>query len=177
MRADVRDEFDVERLMETAARAGDSGGIDYVIANAGIYHGPAGETPLVAESYSAFDDMLRTNVRGVFATLREAAPHLSADARALVPSGRIAREATAGYGGYAVSKAGAEAIVRQFSVESETPAAVLDLGQVATELNGNAGGRTPADIAPMFVWAAIEADEEAIDGAVVGLREWKRATR
>jgi len=29
----------------------------------------------------------------------------------------------------------------------------------------------------MFVWAAIEADEEAIDGAVVGLREWKRATR
>ena len=33
MRADVRDEFDVERLMETAARFGD--GIDYVVATAG----------------------------------------------------------------------------------------------------------------------------------------------
>ncbi|WP_411716182.1 SDR family NAD(P)-dependent oxidoreductase, partial [Natronomonas sp.] len=75
MRVDVRDEFDVERLMETAARAGRTGGIDCVIANAGVYHGPAGETPLSEVAYSVFDDTLRTNVRGVFATLREAVPH------------------------------------------------------------------------------------------------------
>jgi NAD(P)-dependent dehydrogenase (short-subunit alcohol dehydrogenase family) len=177
VRADVRDEFDVERLMETAARAGRTETIDCVIANAGVYHGPAGETPLADAPYSVFDDTLRTNVRGVFATLREAVPHLSDDARALVPSGRIAREATTGYGAYAVSKAGAEAIARQFAVDSGTPTAVLDLGQVETELTGNAGGRDPADIAPMFWWAATEADPETIDGEVVGLREWKKATR
>ena len=177
VRADVRDEFDVERLMETAARAGRTEAIDCVIANAGVYHGSAGETPLADASYSVFDDTLRTNVRGVFTTLREAVPHLSADARALVPSGRIAREATAGYGVYAVSKAGAEAVARQFAAESGTPTAVLDLGQVETELTGNAGGRDPADIAPMFRWAAIEADAETIDGEVIGLREWKKATR
>ena len=177
IRADVRDEFDVERLMEAAARAGETEEIDCVIANAGLYHGPAGETPLADESYSVFDDTLRTNVRGVFATLREAAPHLSNDARALLPSGRVAREAMMGYGAYAVSKAGAEAVIRQFSAESETPAAVLDLGQLETELTGNAGGRDPTDIAPMFWWAAAKADEEALDEEVVGLREWKKATR
>jgi len=109
IRADVRDEFDVERLMETAARAGEKPGIDCVVANAGIYHGSTGGTPMVEESYAAFDDTLRTNARGVFATVREAIPHLNDDARMLVPSGRIAREAMAGYGAYAVSKAAAEA--------------------------------------------------------------------
>jgi hypothetical protein len=29
----------------------------------------------------------------------------------------------------------------------------------------------------MFWWAATEADPETIDGEVVGLREWKKATR
>ena len=176
VRADVRDEFDVERLMETAARVGKTEGIDCVIANAGVYHGTAGETPLTDESYSAFDDTLRTNVRGVFATFREAAPHLSTDARAFVPSGQIAREAVAGYGVYAVSKAGSEAIARQFSAESGTPTAVLDLGRVATDLTGG-DGRDPADLAPMFWWAATEADAETVDEAVLGLAEWKKATR
>jgi NAD(P)-dependent dehydrogenase (short-subunit alcohol dehydrogenase family) len=177
LRADVRDEFDVERLMETAARTGGTETIDCVIANAGVYHGSAGETPLADESYSAFDDTLRTNVRGVFATFREAVPHLATDARAFVPSGRIAREATAGYGAYAVSKAASEAIARQFAAESGTPTAVLDLGRVATDLTGDGEGRDPADVAPMFWWAATEADDETVDGAVLGLGEWKAATR
>jgi NAD(P)-dependent dehydrogenase (short-subunit alcohol dehydrogenase family) len=177
IRADVRDEFDVERLMEIAARAGGTAEIDCVVANAGVYHGSTGETPLAAESYSAFDDTLRTNVRGVFATLREAAPHLSADARVLVPSGRIARDTMAGYGAYAVSKAGAEAVTRQFAVESPSSAAVLDLGYVGTELTGHEGRQTPADVAPMFWWAATEADAEAIDGSVVEFREWRGSTK
>jgi len=29
----------------------------------------------------------------------------------------------------------------------------------------------------MFVWAATAADAETLDGNVVGLREWKGATR
>ena len=36
MRADVRDEYDVERLMEAAARGGERGGIDCLVANAGV---------------------------------------------------------------------------------------------------------------------------------------------
>jgi hypothetical protein len=177
MRADVRDEFDIERLMETAAREGENEGIDCVVANAGVYHGEPGETPLAAESYSAFDDTLRINARGVFTTIREAAPHLSDGARAVVPSGRIAREATAGFGAYAVSKAAAEAVARQFAAELEATVGVLDLGQVETALTGYSGGRAPEDVAPMFWWAATAADAETLDGSVVALSDWKQATR
>jgi 3-oxoacyl-[acyl-carrier protein] reductase len=177
VRADVRDEFDVERLMETASRAGERSGIDFVVANAGVYHGAPGETPLSEASYSSFDDTLRSNGRGVFATIREAVPHLTDDARVVVPSGAVAREAKPGFGAYAVSKATAEAVARQFAAELGQAVGVLDLGQVQTELTNRMQGRDPADVAPMFLWAATEADAEAIDGEVVGLREWKAAMR
>ena len=172
-RADVRDEYDVKRLCEAAARVGE---IDCVVANAGVYHGSAGETPLAEESYAAFDDHLRTNARGVFATVREAVPHLAADARVLVPTGQVAREAQAGFGSYAVSKATAEALVRGFAAELDRPVGALDLGQVATDLAGGAG-RDPDDVAGMFVWAATDLDGGDLDGDVLDLRAWRQATR
>lgn len=174
MRADVRDEFDIERLLQTAAREG--GEIDTVVANAGVYHGQPGETPLAGESYAAFDDHLRTNGRGVFTTIRESLPHLADDARVLVPSGSVAREAKPGIGSYAVSKATAEAIARGFAVDIDQPVAVVDPGQVATELAGEQG-RDPDDVAGLFEWVATDAPAEEIDGEVVGLQAWKRATR
>lgn len=174
-RADVRDEYDMERLMETAARGGHS--IDALFANAGVYHGAPGETDLVEESYSTFDDHLRVNGRGVFTAVREAVPHLADDARVLIPSGRIAREAKPGLGSYAVSKALAEALARQFAAELDHPVGVVDPGQVSSELTNGAQGRDPEDVAPMFHWAATEADRDELDGDVLSLRDWKSATR
>jgi len=176
VRADVRDEFDVERFCETAARESD-GGIDVLVANAGVNHGAPGEMPLGGEPYSRFDDTLRTNVRGVFATVREAVPYLTDDARILVPSGSIARDAKPRMGAYAVSKAGAEAVVRQAHADLDATAMTLDLGLIDTALTGNQGGRDPEDVAPMFVWAATDAEPDEHGGAVLGLREWKTATR
>ncbi|WP_255168545.1 SDR family NAD(P)-dependent oxidoreductase [Natrononativus amylolyticus] len=176
LRTDVRDEFDVERLMETASRAGESGGIDVVVAAAGVYHGEPGETPTDRESYAAFDDQWRTNARGVFVAIREALPHLTGEGRVLVPTGAVAREAKPGYGAYAVSKAGAEAVVRGFAADTDYTVACLDPGQVATELTGGRG-RDPDTVAGMFVWAATAADPDEIDGAVVGLQEWKQESR
>jgi len=171
VRADVRDEFDVERLMETAAG---SGAIDVVVANAAVNHGEPGERPLHEESYTRFDDTIRTNLRGVFATVREALPHLAPDGRVLVPSGSVARESTPGMGAYAVSKAGAEALVRGFAADLDQSVAVVDPGYVATDISGDKG-RAPDDVAPMFVWAARDADE--VDGEILDLRTWKQATR
>jgi NAD(P)-dependent dehydrogenase (short-subunit alcohol dehydrogenase family) len=170
----VRDEFDVERLMETAARVG--GPIDVVVANAGVNHGPPGEMPLDEEPYSRFDDTLRTNVRGVFTTVKEAVPHLAPDARVLVTSGSVAREAKPGMGAYAVSKAGAEALVRGFAVDLDQSVGVVDPGLVATDVTGGQG-RDPEDVAPMFRWAATDCPAEDLDGEVVDLRTWKTATR
>jgi NAD(P)-dependent dehydrogenase (short-subunit alcohol dehydrogenase family) len=173
VRADVRDEFEVKQLMETAASGGD---IDVVVANAAVTGGEPGASPLEETSYAAFDDTMRTNVRGVFATITEALPHLAADGRILVPSGSVAREATPGMGAYAVSKAGAEALARGFSADIEQSVGVIDPGYVATDLSGGTG-RDPADVAPMFVWAARDAEADAVDGEVLDLRAWKRATR
>jgi NAD(P)-dependent dehydrogenase (short-subunit alcohol dehydrogenase family) len=177
IRADVRDEYDMERLMETGANLGEDNGIDVVVANAAVLHGNPGEMSITEESYSAFDDTVRTNVRGVFTTFRESLPHLADDAHLLVPSGSVAREAKPGLGGYAVSKAGAEAVARQFDADTDATAFVLDLGLVATELTGDGSGRDPEDVAPMFTWAATEADTEEHSGDVIDLRTWKRASR
>ena len=176
LRTDVRDEFDVERLLETASRAGDHGGVDVVVPAAGVYHGEPGTTPTDDEPYSSFDDHWRTNGRGVFATIREAIPHLNDGARVLVPTGSVAREAMPGYGAYAISKATAEAVARGFAADTDYVVGCLDPGQVATDLT-NGSGRDPSDVAEMFVWAALEADGADLDGSVLGLSEWKRATR
>jgi NAD(P)-dependent dehydrogenase (short-subunit alcohol dehydrogenase family) len=182
MRCDVRDEHDLERLMETASRKSEDG-IDVLVPNAGVYHGAGGETPLHEESYSSFDDHIRTNARGVFGTIKEALPHLTDDARVLVPTGSVARDAKPGYGSYAVSKAAAEAIVRGYGADVQVPVGSLDLGLLKTGLSSagddpdDVQGRDPPEIAPMFLWAAEELDEEELDGSVIGLKEWRTATR
>jgi NAD(P)-dependent dehydrogenase (short-subunit alcohol dehydrogenase family) len=174
IRADVRDELDVEHLMERATRAG--GAIDGVVASAGVYHGPAGETPLPEESYAAFDDHLRTNARGVFATVREAVPHLAAGARVVVPTGAVARKGMPGYGSYAVSKAAAEAVARGFAADLDATVGAVDPGNVDTDLSGS-GGREPADVAEMVLWALADAVAEELDGAVLDWGDYRRATR
>ena len=172
VRADVRDEFDVERLMQVAAR--DGGTLDYVVANAGVYHGDPGQTPLSEESYAAFDDHYRTNARGVYATVQEALPHLADDARVLVTSGSIARDPMPGFGSYAVSKAAAEAVALRFAADTPYTVGVVDPGQVATDLT-NGQGRDPADAADQFHWAAVDADATTVDGAVLDRRAWRDA--
>ncbi|MFT4922788.1 MAG: 3-oxoacyl-[acyl-carrier protein] reductase [Haloarculaceae archaeon] len=173
-RADVRDQFDVEQLMEKAAGIG--GQIDYVVANAAVYHGQPGRTPLTEESYSAFDDHLRTNARGTFSTIREAIPHLAGDARILVASGSVARQSGPGYGSYAVSKAAAEAVARGFSADTDFAVGVVDPGRVATDLTGGEG-HDPESAAEQFLWAARDASAETLDGAVLGRTDWRQATR
>ena len=172
---DVRDESALERLFEHAAERG--GTVDVVVANAAINHGDPGEMPLDGESYDQFDETLATNVRGVFSTLKEAIPHLASDGRMFVPSGSVARKAKEGMGAYAVSKAAAEALARGFSVDIDQPVCVVDPGLVATDLTGIQKARDAADIAPMYLWVATEADPEEIDGEVVDLRTWKQSTR
>jgi len=174
VRTDVRDEFDLERLMETASTFGPRG-IDVVVAAAGVYHGDPGETPADEESYAAFDDTLRTNARGVFATIREALPHLASDGRVIVPTGSVARDAVPDFGSYAVSKAAAEGVVRAFAADVEQIVGCVDPGRVATDLAGGEG-RDPEDVAPLFRWAATEAPTEELDGGVIELADWRRRT-
>jgi len=67
-------------------------------------------------------------------------------------------------------------LVERFAVDADQSVGVVDPGIVATDLTGGKG-RDPADVADMFRWAALECPTDDLNGAVVGLREWKQATR
>lgn len=163
-RADVRDEYDVERLMETAAREGD--GIDAVVANAAVSHGDPGKTPIDDASYTVFDDHLRTNARGVFATFREAVPHLTDGARMVALTCAGTSDARSGMGWFAVSKATAEAVARQFAIDCPVPVGVVDPSDTGADGDASHGG-DPACAADLVLWALTEADVQTLDGAVV----------
>jgi NAD(P)-dependent dehydrogenase (short-subunit alcohol dehydrogenase family) len=174
-RADVRDEFDLERFFERAVA--ELGPVDILVANAAVFVGAPGESPIDEVSYETFDDTMRTNARGVFATISEAVPHLADDARVLVPSGSVAHESKPGMGAYGVSKAATEGVARSFAADLEATVGVVDPGLVATDLTGMERARDPESVAPLFVWAATEAPGDDLNGDRIGLREWKRATR
>ena len=67
---DVADEHAVVRCLDAAAAA--FGGLDLVVANAGILT----LSPLADLTLAAFEETLRVNVNGVFLTLKHAAPYL-----------------------------------------------------------------------------------------------------
>jgi 3-oxoacyl-[acyl-carrier protein] reductase len=170
LRTDVRDEYELERLMETASKAGDESGIHVVVSCAGVYHGDPGETPLDDEAYSAFDDTMRTNARGVFAAVREAIPHMDTDGRVVVPTGRVAREAAPGYGAYAVSLAAVEGVARQFAADCEQTVGCVEAGDVTTDFQ-ETGDRDPETVADLVTWAASVPDQ--LDGAVLDRSDWE----
>jgi 3-oxoacyl-[acyl-carrier protein] reductase len=109
---DVRDSAQVEQLMAQSAER--FGGIDVVVANAGILR----DSPLTEMTDERWDDMLQVDLTGVLRTLRSARPHMAAG------SSMIAVSSIAGavYGWpdhahYATAKAGLIGLVRSLAVE------------------------------------------------------------
>lgn len=173
LRADVRDEYDLERFVESAARAG-SGAVDVLVPAAAVRHGDPGETSLAATSYAAFDDTMRTNARGVFAVIREALAHMPADGRVLVPTCHVARDPGPDAGAYAVSKATAEALARGFAADSEPAVGAVDPGPLDTGLS-DGDGRDPEAVAGLFLWAARDVAPDELDGGVLSADDWEAA--
>ena len=170
--ADVRDEEAVFEAVAGAVESGDTGALDVVVATAGVNPTEPGAMPVTEERYGNLDSALATNVRGLFATLREAVAVMPEDGRVLVPSGSVAREPTEGMGAYAVSKAGAEGVVRGFAADTAQAVGLVYPGIVATDVTGGRG-RDPESVAGLFVWAATECPAEQLDGEVVDLRDWR----
>ena len=79
---DVADRAQVDRTVAAAVER--LGGLDVVIANAGV----AAQLPLVGGDPAIFERTLAVNVLGVYYTLRAAAPHISPSPR-LRAGGRL----------------------------------------------------------------------------------------
>jgi 3-oxoacyl-[acyl-carrier protein] reductase len=110
-KADVSDPTDVRRLFDAAETA--FGGVDVLVNNAGIM-----QLANMADAEDAsFDRQIAVNLKGTFNTLREAATRLRNGGRIVNFSSSVVGLLQPGYGVYAATKAGVEAITGVFAKE------------------------------------------------------------
>jgi NAD(P)-dependent dehydrogenase (short-subunit alcohol dehydrogenase family) len=97
-------------VAEAAARFGK---LDILFANAGI----PGQTPVGGTALEAFEQVIRTNLTGVFFTVQAALPHLKDGASIILNGSVISVLGNPGYSAYAASKAGVRAMARVLASE------------------------------------------------------------
>lgn len=90
------------------------GGIDVVLANAGI----AASTPLMGGDVDIFDSIVSVNLGGVYRTLHVTLPHVTARAGYVLPVASLAAAVHAPMmGAYSATKAGVEALANSLRPE------------------------------------------------------------
>ena len=110
---DVSDPEQVDSLVEGAR---EFGGVDVMVNNAGVYRG----APLVDLDTGTFDDVYRTNARGVFAGCRAAARDMleRGDPGPIVNTASISSEvAQTGHAAYDASKGAVMMVTRVAALE------------------------------------------------------------
>lgn len=101
VRADVRDEAQVKALVDAVIAR--YGRLDVAFNNAGADRPPA---PIAETATNGFDDLIATNLRGVFLGMKHELPHLVASRGAIVNMASIGgRHAFPNIVGYGASKA------------------------------------------------------------------------
>lgn len=129
---DVTDRARVEEVVDAAADA--LGGLDVVVANAGI----AAQLPLVGGDPEIFERTMAVNVLGTYYTLRAAGPHISHDrGYALAVSSLGGAVHVPLMGAYSTSKAGVEALgntLRQELRPSGARAGVAYFAELDTDM-------------------------------------------
>jgi NAD(P)-dependent dehydrogenase (short-subunit alcohol dehydrogenase family) len=150
IRADVRIEEDVRKFVDQVADI--YGGLDVCFNNAGI----TVEKPLHEYSLSEWDDVVNTDLRGVFLALKYEVPHLIARGGGVVvvTSSSNAIATTAKRSAYSAAKRGLVGLVQaaaQDYAEHKIRINALIPGTTDTELVRRAGGMIDA---PDAAWQA-----------------------
>lgn len=188
LQGDVRDAPDLARAVALAVDR--FGGLDVLVANAGIYDGRRALRSLTADQLgAAFDELFAVNVKGVLLAAHAAAGALAARRGSIVVTGSISGS-RAGFGGalYVASKHAVEGLVRQLALELAPDVRVNAVapGYVPTGLAGPAAWgddasaptpgpdpaslplrtlTTPDDLADAYVFLAAHA--RTVTGTVV----------
>jgi len=90
------------------------GGIDVIVNNAGVGLPP---TPLADLAAADFDRIMRTNARGAFLVMREAARRLPEDGRIVSIATTMTLTGRPGFGAYTASKSAVEGLTRVLARE------------------------------------------------------------
>src|ERR1700761_7273696 len=109
--ADANDVFATEAAVKQAAEK--FGKLDIVFANAGI----PGNTPVGKTTLEAFENIIRTNLTGVFFTVQSALPYLNDNASIILNGSVISVLGIPGYSAYGAAKAGVRAMARIMASE------------------------------------------------------------
>jgi NAD(P)-dependent dehydrogenase (short-subunit alcohol dehydrogenase family) len=168
---DVRDREQVEGAVEAAV--GQLGGLDVVIANAGV----AAQLPLVGGDPAIFERTIEVNLLGVYYTLRAAAPHIAHErGYALAIASLAAAVHLPLLGAYSAAKAGVEALGDVLRVELASSGArvgVAYFGELDTDMISRGFGtqaaaalRTGRRPGPRVTPLAVGID--AIEQGIVG---------
>ncbi len=112
--ADIADEDAVRNMFEFTSA--EFGGLDVVVANAGI----GGGGPIEQVELADFTKLVAVNLVGAFLTLREAARRLSDGGRLIFVSSQLAERPRTGTGAYSATKAGIDAMLVSMSHELGT---------------------------------------------------------
>ncbi|MFJ4869131.1 SDR family NAD(P)-dependent oxidoreductase [Streptomyces sp. NPDC088757] len=112
-RADVRDPESVRALMNAAADR--FGGVDVVVANAGLSR----PGPVTGLSFEDWAEVVDTNLHGLFHCVKEAVPHLgkSGGGRIITLSSALGGRPTRGASSYCSTKAAVEMFTRVVALE------------------------------------------------------------
>lgn len=135
---DIRDFEGIDRLGTPIAERW--GKLDILIGNAGIL---GSLTPLQHLRPDTFDDLMAINVTANYRLIRSLEPLIKASdaGRAIFVTSGAAHRARAYWGGYAVSKAALEMLVRTWAAELATTNATANLlnpGPIATRMRRQA---------------------------------------
>jgi NAD(P)-dependent dehydrogenase (short-subunit alcohol dehydrogenase family) len=108
---DVTDRAGLRTAVARLARS--FGGLDVVVANAGI----GGPNRCALPGPERWDEVVRTNLDGVFFTVLAALPHLADGGRIVVISSVLGRFGVPGYTAYCASKHGVIGLVKALALE------------------------------------------------------------
>lgn len=113
VQADVSEPVEAERL--NAAALTEFGGLDIVVANAGIWEGDAIE----AMSEATWDRVIDANLKGTWTVCKAAIPHFKSNGGGsiVIVSSTAGQRGEAGYSNYAASKGGQIAFTKALSNE------------------------------------------------------------
>lgn len=131
VQADVASSADMRRLFDEAERL--LGGVDVLVNNAGIMK----LAPIALANDDAFDQLVATNLKGVFNGMREAAKRMREGGSIISLSSSVIGLYQPTYGLYAATKAAVEAMTHILAKElgdRRITANVVAPGPVATDL-------------------------------------------
>ncbi len=142
--ADVSDQAQVDAAVE--ALVSELGGLDVVVANAGI----AKQFPLIGGDPAVLEQTLRVNVMGTYLTLRAAGPHIAASGGYALAVASLAAAVHAPLlGAYSASKAATEALGNTLRVElrpSGAKVGVAYFAELDTDMTSRGFGTEAASV-------------------------------